>query len=343
MNVVISNKYQGMLINLEIDIIKNLNGEFSVEELVSNFTNYYYNRMILDVTALKDYKDLKTYQQLSLELDMNKVILLLDDSPELENPQFISSIISMGIYNFTRNIDSLKFLIDNPNTYKDVAQFQQLNPVAPQVETVVVPGETQVQTVYVDRVIEKTGTRVIGFKNLTDGAGSTSLVYMLTKTLEKEYDVLAYEIDKHDFMFFNNEHMQSIEGANLQSLIMKNKDKDVILVDLNDPKYEMFCSDVVCLIEPGIVKLNRLIRGNKRVFEINKDKKIVLNKSTLTSKDVSDFEFESQATISFNIPYLDDRKENHKVLEDFLFTLGFGRFGGKEEKSGKLFGLFGRD
>ena len=36
-------------------------------------------------------------------------------------------LVSMGIYNFTRNVDAIKFLIDNPNTYKDVAQYHQLN------------------------------------------------------------------------------------------------------------------------------------------------------------------------------------------------------------------------
>ena len=69
MNVVVSNKYQSLLMGLDIDVIKNLNGEFSVEELVSNFTNYYYNKMILDVTALKDYDKLSTYQMLSVEFD----------------------------------------------------------------------------------------------------------------------------------------------------------------------------------------------------------------------------------------------------------------------------------
>jgi hypothetical protein len=32
----------------------------------------------------------------------------------------------MGIYNFTRNIDAIQYLIDNPNVYKDVAQYHIL-------------------------------------------------------------------------------------------------------------------------------------------------------------------------------------------------------------------------
>ena len=103
MNVIVSNKYQAMLETLDIDIIKNLNGEYEVDEIVKSFSNFYFQRMILDITAIKDYKDIKNLQKLSISLDMNKVILLLDDSPESTSAEFLSKLISMGIYNFTKN------------------------------------------------------------------------------------------------------------------------------------------------------------------------------------------------------------------------------------------------
>ena len=53
MNVIISNRYQTMLQELNIDVIKSLNGEFDVEEIISTFQNFYFQRMILDVTAIK--------------------------------------------------------------------------------------------------------------------------------------------------------------------------------------------------------------------------------------------------------------------------------------------------
>ena len=127
MNVIISNKYQSLLANLDIDVIKSINGEFDVEEIVSNFTNFFFNKMIIDVTAIKNYQDINTFQQLSVGLDMSKIILLLDDSEVVNSPMFLSQLVSMGIYNFTRNIDAVKFLIDNPNSYKDVASYHQLN------------------------------------------------------------------------------------------------------------------------------------------------------------------------------------------------------------------------
>ena len=55
MNVIVSNKYQALLANLDIDVIKSINGEFSVDELVAQFSNFYYNKMIIDITAIKGY------------------------------------------------------------------------------------------------------------------------------------------------------------------------------------------------------------------------------------------------------------------------------------------------
>ena len=41
MNVIVSNKYQNLLSTLDIDVIKSINGEFEIEDLVKQFTNFY--------------------------------------------------------------------------------------------------------------------------------------------------------------------------------------------------------------------------------------------------------------------------------------------------------------
>ena len=76
MNVIIANKYRDALSNLDIEVIKKLEGEYTVDEIINTFQNFFFQKMILDVTALKDYKEIKTLQQLSLSLDMDKLILL---------------------------------------------------------------------------------------------------------------------------------------------------------------------------------------------------------------------------------------------------------------------------
>ena len=60
---------------------------------------------------------------------------------------------------------------------------------------------------------------------------------------------------------------------------------------------------------------------NKDVFEKLEDKKIVLNKSLLSPKDVTDFEFESRSKIAYNMPPLNDRIENTYELKDFISKL----------------------
>ena len=62
MNVIVANRYQSMLEGLQIDVIKSLNGEYDADEIVSQFQNFFYQRMILDITAIKNYQDIRNLQ-----------------------------------------------------------------------------------------------------------------------------------------------------------------------------------------------------------------------------------------------------------------------------------------
>jgi len=185
MNVIIANKQASVIQNLNIDVIKSLTGEFEVEQIINDFKNFYYQRMIIDITAIKGYQDIKVLQKLSICLDMEKIILLLDGSEESGTPDYLSKLISMGIYNFTKNADGIIYLYQNPNTYRDVAQYHQLDNVV--VETVSVVHNQQ------------SGVRIIGIKNLTDCSGATTLTYIMLKQLAKNYDTIAIEVDKNNF------------------------------------------------------------------------------------------------------------------------------------------------
>ncbi len=332
MNVIVSNKYQSLLATLDIDIIKSINGEFEVEDLISQFTNFYFNKMVLDITAIKNYQDISTLQTLSVNMDVSNIILLLDDSEIVNSPRYLSALVSMGIYNFTRNIDAIKFLINNPNTYKDVAQYHQLNAVN------MVSDDNNSNS----GTINKLGLRVIGIKNVTEHSGSTTLTYLLKKHLEKKYSCIAVEVDEHDFIYLNDKELKATSSLDLPSFIATHSDAEVILVDLNDRGSISSCTEVIYLIEPGLVKLNKLIRKDKRTFEKLKDKKIVLNRSVLSEKDIKDFEYESRSKVFFNIPNLDDKVDQHKIIYDFLIKLGFVRFEetSEETKSSKLFNIF---
>ena len=49
----------------------------------------------------------------------------------------------MGIYNFTRNKDGINYLLQHPNTYRDVAHIHQLDELAQAVtEKIVINNNT---------------------------------------------------------------------------------------------------------------------------------------------------------------------------------------------------------
>jgi len=341
MNVIVGNKYDSMLSNLDIDVIKRLQaGTYDVSEIISSFSNFFFNKMIVDITAIKNYTDLSVIQKLSVGMNMDKVILLLDDSPVANSDYFISQLISMGIYNFTRSVDNIKYLVDNTNTYKDVAQYHNLNAVpivnAPQEAAPKGPGGP----VYITQEVN-VGTRIIGIRNITDHAGATTLTYLLKKQLEEHYSVVAIEVDKRDFAYLNDKSLLSVSMETLSQTLMINRNKEVILIDLNKDADDKVCTETINLIEPGILKLNKLIKRDRNAFEKLKYKKIVLNRSVLNDRDIADFEYESRSKVFFNIPNLDDKKSKHSDLDELLVKLGFSRIsvGGSDKKS-SIFNVF---
>ena len=329
MNVIISNKYQALLASLDIDVIKSINGEFTVDELIAQFSNFYYNKMIIDITAIKGYQDISVLQQLSVNFDMSKVILLLDDSETVNSPMYLSQLVSMGIYNFATNVNVIKFLIDNPNTYKDVASYHNINGFK----------KPALNENVVDNTKGKIGQKIIGFKNITEHAGATTLVYLLKLHLEDTYKVKAVEVDGNDFIYFNDNSLASVSSITFNEFLNQNIDSDIILVDLNDSSVENYCDDVIYLIEPGRIQLNKLIRNDNEIFEKLRNKKIVLNRSVLNDKDVEEFEKESGSKVFYNMPYLDDKLDNQPIIKDFLCTLGFSRID-KESGGSGLFSIF---
>lgn len=327
MNVIISNKQQAVLQGLNIDIIKSLTGEFDVDQIINDFKNFYYQRMIVDITAIKNYKDIRVLQKLSISLDMDKIILLLDGSEESSSPDYLSKLISMGIYNFTKNAEGVMYLYQNPNTYRDVAQYHQLDSVV-------------VEKVYVNQ--DNAGVRIIGLKNLTDASGATTLSYILMKQLSKNYNAVAIEVDKNDFQFFHNKNLISTTNNDLGNVISKHTDKDVIIVDMNNSTTAPgIVHEIIYLVEPSTIKLNRMMMIKPRVFKELQGKKMILNQSLLSSKDVLELENEARAKFFFNMPPLDERERNAAIVDTFLVKLGFYKQQNEEaETRKKILGLF---
>lgn len=327
MNVVISNQKNTELSSLDIDVIKSVTGVFEVDEVISMFKTFFCEKIIVDVTSIKNYNDVNSIEHLAMGLGSEKLILLLTD--ELCTSNYLNSLIEIGLYNFTNNINAIKRLIARPNTYEDVAKLQQQKIISEEVEE--------------QEEIHHSSCKILGVKNVTEHAGATTLTYMLLKQLKKYYGsgIYAIELDKDDFKYFNNKDMISISEGELDDKLDQFYDANVILVDLNDSNDVNVCSDVIYLLEPSTIKLNKLIRKNRNIFEKLKGKKTVLNKSVLSNKDVTEFEYESNSKIFYNIPPLDERNDNDS-LNDFLSRLGIlDMTGSRKEDGSKIFGIFG--
>ncbi len=323
MNVIISNERQAELANLDIEIIKSINGVFEADELIQMFSNFFFGRMILDLTALKDYMDVRNLQKLSMSLDVEKIIVLLPDTPECLAPRFLSKLISMGIYNFTTNLDGVNYLLNNPNTYRDVAHLHQIE----EPQGAAPGGIIGIAASGSNTTIVSTGTYILGIKNVTEHSGATMLIYMLKNVLkDMGKRTIAIEVDKRDFVYLNDKDMISVDNNNLANEVLKHKDANVILVDLNKEGNIDVCNEVLYLIEPSTIKLNKLMRRDRQAFEKLAGKKVVIAQSILSSSDIKEFEYEANIKAFFVMPPLDERSKNTEVLQDLLSRLGINNY-----------------
>ena len=336
MNVIVSNELQSKLANIDVDIIKSINGSFEASELIEMFKDFFYSKMILDVTAIKQYKELRSYEELVKGLDDDKIIFVLPEGSSLCTPNFLSKLISMGIYNFTTNLNGVKFLIKKSNTLKDVEGILKMASSSNSSS----PSNNENNNSSLEAptsIAPKAGgkTTVIGVKNVTEDAGASTMTYGSDK-------VMAIEINKKDFELFNDQNMISTNDTSVKNEIDRHQDKNIILLDLNNFKGENICDEIIYLMEPSTIKLNALVSRNKVVFSKLVDQKVVLNKSLLLNHDISDFEKESGLHVFYNIPPLDERKRN-SVINDFLIRLGLlASDSGGEDGSNRIFGLFRR-
>lgn len=348
MNVIVANKKQSELANLDIDIIKSINGEYEASELVEMFKSFFYSKMILDVTAIKNYDSLETYSELISGLAPDKIVFLLPEGSKLCTPNFLSHLIDIGIYNFTTDLKGVEYLLKKSNTLSDVEHIRKMVNESTNNE-VVQNNNSTASSNNVENIVKASakiedGVTIIGFKDVTEHAGATTLIYMLKKELSHVYGndgVIGIELNKNDFMYFNDKNLFSVKENEVKTTIASNASAKIVLVDLNNAVDDSYCGDVIYLIEPTTIKLNKLIQRNRIIFGKLASKKVILNKSALLNNDVTDFEGEAGIRVFYNMPSLDERKRN-EIISDFLVKLGLLNNNSNNGNSGGIFGLFRR-
>jgi hypothetical protein len=321
---------------MDINAIKTLNGEFTKEDLESELLNLYFSKVIIDITAIKNYADYNYLFNFLNYFDKSKVIILLNDSQLVNSREYLSKLVSEGFYNFTRNAQGINYLIEHPNELKDVEKYlipnTFANPLFESNATSEIQNETSNNSN--NRGNSKNpNQKVIGIQNLTSHAGSTTLMYMLVKQLKINYKVQGIEMNTQDYIYFREPNI--IPSTSLEDLKMKIKtytDKEVIIIDLNAIDGSSVCDEILYLVEPGIVKLNKLMKSNQDLNAIMKKGKIILNRSSIKDEEISNFEYETKLKVFFNLGNFNDRKERIQIIDNLLVKLGF-------KKQGK--GLFG--
>ena len=341
MDTVVGNRYIDIFSSLNIEVSKKLEGEYDVEEIISTFSNFFFNRMFLDITAIKNYKDLTNLQKLSMGINMDKVILLLDSNDSISSSkQFLSRLVSLGIYNFTTDINGLTYLYANPNSYRDVAYLHEIN------NTSVNSNNNEESSTDNVSHTEPNNRVILGIKNVTDSAGSTTLTYMIKKVLSDYYSTMALEVDKRELTYFNDKDTLSVKEDEIDDTFEKYSNVNFFIVDLGKSRKDYLCNEVLYLIEPTTIKLNKLVLVNPNIFKELEGKKVVLNKSLLSKKDIDNFEIEADIPVYFNIIPFNDKEDCSGIILPLLEKLGYVKVSSEEveednnsEKKG-IFGLF---
>lgn len=163
---------------------------------------------------------------------------------------------------------------------------------------------------------EKLKRIVVGVKNVTLHAGSTSLIYMMHQmaSVNLKKEVLSIEVDKNDFRLYRNSKMVSVKASELKNII-SNSREEIIFVDLNDCNEIGLCDQVLFLVEPSVIKLNGLMAANKEVFKSLNGEKVILNKSMLSPNDVKTFEGEAGLKFFACVEPLNDRILNDSICK----------------------------
>ena len=318
MNLVIVNENTIVVNALTIDIIKVLNGVYDVNSVEKELVNFYFNKVIIDITAIKNYFSSFDLFEFLNYFGKDKVILLLNDSAYCNSKEFLTKLINNGYYNFTSNSQGVSFLVNRSNTYEDVKKYIQTTTFTSELNSSI--GSTNIQT--------RTNTiKIIGIKNLSEGAGSTTLMQQMVKQLAFNYKVKGIELNGFDAMYFRRPDIIFCNDyTEAKTKIQGLKGIDAIIIDLNEfEDKNKICTDIIYLLEPGIIRISKFIKNiNKYKDELN-DMKIVLNRSALKDEEINYFEKETGLNIYYNLTNFDDKKDRLLSIDRLLIKLGFDK------------------
>lgn len=351
-NIIIKNQNSKIIDSVDINSIKTISGEFTREAIELELGNLLYSAAVIDITAIKNYFDIKEVLRFLSFFGPSKTILLLNNSELVNSSSYLNLLVQNGYYNFTRNAAGINYLLTHPNSLNDVSKYiDSLNSTSNIAVNSMGPNtfgnQTHQSNQYVvntdynsgyvkENESVKTGARIIGIQNITEHAGATTFMYVMLKHLRINYKVKAFEMFKQDSIYFKDNDISFCTSVeDLKYRINITSDAEIILVDLNGLKEPGLCHDILYLVNPGIISLNKALKKDTNVREKVMDGKVILNQSAMKDEEMSNFEYETKFKVYYNMPVINDRAERLLVVDKLLLKLGFGKQG-----STSFFGLF---
>ena len=316
MNISIKNENDKVMDYLDVEIIKAMKGLYTKEEIEQELKGIIYNKAIIDITAIKNYYDENTLFNTLSYWEPSRVILVLNNTEFCNNPEFIKKLINKGYYNFSKNASEIRAYVNKPNTFEDVKKYLE----GASLYNLNDKNEITAEENY--NVNRNKKQKIIGLQNLTPHAGATTLMYMMVKLLKERHSVKGIEVVTDDSKYFKCDDI--ISSPNKEDLIIKVKtlyEMETIIIDLNGTDGKDICDEVLYLIEPGIIRINKLVKSGVNLFELSNTQKVVVTRSTLTNTELANFSYETKIKIFANIHDFNERKNDARSVESLLMQL----------------------
>ena len=339
MNIIVTNKYKDLIYSTNIEILKELNGVFKVSQIVNSFNSIFFKKIIIDATALDGFPKDTVLKELVASFETDKLILILPpDNPPPK--KFLNFLVSINLYNFTDNPEGLMGLVNKSNTKDDVKEYLEINDASS-------PEDNILNNNSLNNINELGEGRkiVLGFNSVNENSFITEIIYSIKKTLEEKYqkNVIAIEIDKRNFVFYNSPNMFSLSNDKVNLFMQNNTmNADIVLIDISMYNNTSICNDILYLINPSLFEINKMMFKNKMIFNTLKGKKVIFTNSLLTSNDVNQFAREAGISVYYNLAPINDRISNeniNKLLSKMGIVENISSEGNKSGKKG-LFNIF---
>lgn len=315
MYLVFSNKREDDIrtsfINKDL-MFKENNGMFSIDEII-NTIGYQraFKGIIIDTSVVKDIDsfgdDLKKY----------KVNIDLDTYFYTEDETHYNTLVSLGYYNFAKNIDSLLYQLDNSRSYQDVVGYHVLTS-----ENVTIPSPKDIDI----------KTKVVLLESLTHYVNVEKILYSFVNQMNNlGYKTEGTTFKENTLNLYDEKKLYELMESDFYRTLLSKNDVEYMFVNTtksnNSTEYDNICHKKLYIIDDSKLEIMKLERID---FKELKGQTILVQDSRLSMDDLINLELKYKAKV-VPLPFITDwkntkDKELIKILEKILKIKSRKRF-----------------